>query len=374
MSGAASIKGFVAPGFEPVRDVFARHFEEGEELGAGFAAVIAGEPVVELWGGCADRARTRAWSRDTLVPVYSTTKPVAALVVARLVGQGALDFEQPVKDIWPEWGAGKEAVTLAQALSHQAGVPGFLEPIDPALWLDPPALAAALAALPPLWRPGEGSGYHALTWGYIVGEIVRRATGRTTGTILREEICAPLGIDFHLGTPDELGPRIAEIARPNALPDLGEINDATRAAFLSRWAAPDRGGPVWRRVEIPSANGHGTALAVARLYAAFAESGRIEGREIVASAAFEGLTKVWTEGQDRVLPFILRWGAGVLHNTRGAFGPEPAAFGHSGWGGSIGVGDPKRRLSAGYVMNRQSNKLQGDPRALRLLEALYACV
>lgn len=369
------INGFTAPGFEPVREAFAQSFAQGLELGAGFAAVRDGEVLVHLWGGHADRDRTRPWAENTIVPVYSTTKPIAALVVARLAGQGLLDYEAPVAAVWPEFAAhGKDEVTLAQALAHMAGVPGFPEPIDPALWLDPPALAAALAALAPMWPPGEGSGYHPLTWGYIAREVVRRATGRTLGAILREEICRPLGVDFQIGTPAADHARAAEIKRPTELPELGPINEFKRAAFLTRWAAPDRGGSIWRETEIPSANGHGTALAIAQLYAAYAEGGRIQGQEIVSPGAFAALTASRCKGQDRVLPFVMEFAAGVQRNNNLAYGPNPDAFGHSGWGGSMGLADPQRRLSAAYVMNRQSNKLQGDPRARSLIAALYACL
>jgi CubicO group peptidase (beta-lactamase class C family) len=367
------IEGFVAPGYERVRAAFEENFAEGAELGAAFAAVKAGQTIIDLRGGFADRTRTKPWGADTLVPVYSTTKPIAALVVARLVDQGLLDFEAPVAAVWPEFAAhGKERVTLGQAMSHQAGVPGFAEPIDPALWLDPPALAAALAKAEPMWPPGTAHGYHPLTYGYIVAEVVRRATGRTLGTILREEICAPLGVDFWIGTPAREHDRVAEIQRPTEIPRFGTITPPIRAAFLAKWAAPDRGGAPWREAEIPSANGHGTALAVARLYAAFAEGGVIEGLRLFGPAAHAALTRERVRGQDLVLPFETAFAAGVMANHAGVYGPNPETRGHSGWGGSMGFGDPGARLSAAYVMNRQSNALQGDPRAQRLIAALYA--
>lgn len=374
MSQNFQISGFIAPGFEPVGAAFRANFNESLESGAAFAAVIDGQPVVDVFGGYADRAQSRFFDDTTIVPVFSTTKPIAALVVARLVGQGMLDYEAPVARYWPEWGAGKETVTIAQALSHQAGVPGFPEPIDPALWLDPPALAAQLAVLPPLWEPGTASGYHPMTWGYIAGELVRRVSGRTLGQVLREDICQPLDIDFQIGLPDQEHARVAEMLRPTDLPELGPITPPKRAAFLTRWAAPDRGGPAWRRAEIPSANGHGTALAVALLYQAYACQGWIEDMEVIGPEAFAALSRVRIEGEDLVLPFYLSFAAGVMKNSGLVYGPNPQSFGHSGWGGSMGMADPDRRLSAAYVMNRQSNKLQGDLRARRLIEALYACL
>lgn len=374
MVHASQIHGFAAPGFEGVRAAFAQNFAEAKELGAAFAAVRDGEILCNLWGGHADRARSRAWVADTLVPVFSATKPIAALVIARLVGQGLIDYDSPLARYWPQWGAGKEGVSVAQALSHQAGVPGFPEPIDPALWLDPPALAGELAGLAPLWPLGSAHGYHPLTWGYIAGELVRRVAKRSLGEILRDEIASPLEIDFHIGLPDAEHPRVAEMARPNQLPELGPISPAKRAAFLTRWAAPDRGGAAWRRAEIPSANGHGTALSVARLYQAYTNAGWIDGQDIMTAAAFEGLTRLRCEGEDLVLPFYLSFAAGVMRNSRLVYGPNRAGFGHSGWGGSMGLADPNQRLSAAYVMNRQSNKLQGDPRAQRLIAALYEAI
>jgi CubicO group peptidase (beta-lactamase class C family) len=190
---------YVAKGFEPVLAAFETNFAEGLELGAGFCAVVEGEVVVDLVGGYADRAKTKAWTSETLVPIYSTTKPIAAMVLARLQDQGKLSFDDPIGWLWPEFTAHGKDVTIAQALSHQAGVPGFVDPIDPALWLNPPALAAALAQLEPMWPPGTANGYHPLTYGYIAGELALRAQGTTLGTQLRGEICAPLGLDFWIG-------------------------------------------------------------------------------------------------------------------------------------------------------------------------------
>jgi CubicO group peptidase (beta-lactamase class C family) len=370
----SSPQGYCAPGFEAVRDAFAENFTQGLELGASFAAVREGEILVNLWQGWADRAKTSPWLQHTLVPVFSVTKPIGALIVSRLVGQGLIDYEAPVTRYWPEWGAGKESVSVAQALSHQAGVCGFPEPIDPALWLEPRALAQALADLVPLWPPGSASGYHASTWGYIAGELVQRVAGRSLGTILREEVAKPLGIDFHIGLPDSEHGRVAELQRPVEMPALGAINPQKRATFLTRWSTPDRGGAEWRRVEIPSTNGHGTALSVARLYQAYAGGGCIDGVTITEPAAFEALTRLRIEGEDLVLPYFLSFAAGVMRNSRLVYGPNPGAFGHSGWGGSMAFGDPDRHLSAAYVMNRQTNNLQGDARAKRVIGALYRAI
>lgn len=369
------VSGHVAPGFEPVQDVFAENFAAGEEQGAGFAAILDGEVIIDLVGGYADRAGERRWDGGSIVPVYSTTKGIAALVLAMAVEDLPAGFETPVSAVWPEFAAaGKEAVTIGEVASHQAGLPGFESEIDPALWLDPPACAAALAALPPMWPPGSEHGYHPLTWGYLTGEIVRRITGRTLGTILREDICTPLGIDFRIGTPKSEHGRVADILRPKALASLGEITPPRRAAFVSKWAAPDRGGAIWREIEIPSANGIGTAAGVASLYQAYATGGLIGGKRLMRPETFEALTRPRVDGPDLVLPLTTRFGAGIMHNAYKSFGPFEDGLGHCGWGGSLAIASPSRGLTCAYVMNRQSNILVGDPRAVRLVEAVAGCL
>lgn len=366
-------EGMVAPGFERVREAFEAGLSD--ELGAGFAAVRDGQVVVDLYGGWADRGKTRAWTRDTIVPVYSTTKGVSALVLAMLADRGLFDYDAPLSALWPAFGAhGKDRVTIAQTLAHQAGVPGFLHKIDPELWLDPPACAEAIAALEPLWPPGTASGYHPLTWGYIAGEIAQRAAGRSLGTILREEICAPLGIDFQIGTPEAEHGRAAEMKKPSRAGDFGEVTTPRKAAFFSAWAAPVRGSARWRSIEIPSANGHATALSVARLFEAYATGGMINGVRVLSQEGFDALTRRRWKGDDLVLPFNIDWRTGVIGNSNRIFGPNPEAFGHSGMGGSVGFGDPAAGVSAGYVMNKQSHHIMGDPRSLMLIEALYACL
>lgn len=363
------------PGFEPVGEAFARNFAEGLELGAGFCAIRDGEVLVDCVGGHADRNQTRPMTRDTLMPVYSTTKPIAALVVALLVEQGLLDYDAPVASVWPEFAAhGKARVTLAQALSHQAGVPGFVNPIDPDLWLDHKGLCAALADLEPLWEPGTSSGYHALTVGFIAGEVVRRAGARSLGSVLREDVTAPLGIDFWIGTPASEHARCAEALKPRAAAPLGEVTPEARAAFLKPWSSPTRGGAAWREAEIPSANGHGTAASVAMLYQALALRGRIGETRLISPAVWDQMAQRRIFGRDRVLPFKLDWAAGAIRNVHRVFGPNPETLFHTGWGGSCGLADPEFGVSAGYVMNRQEAVLLGDPRSGRLIEALYACL
>ena len=371
----SDISGHVSVGFEPVRDVFEENFEAGEELGAGFAVILDGEVIVDLRGGYTDRRKETAWSEKTLVPIYSTTKGISALVLASVIGTLENGYDTPVSTVWPEFAAaGKQDITIGQLVSHQAGLPGFADPIDPELWLDPPALAAALADTPPMWEPGTAHGYHPSTWGYMVGEIFARIAERSLGTALREDFCEPSGIDFHIGLPPSEHGRVAEVQRPKELPRMGEINAYKTAAFLTKWSSPRRVDSLWSELELPHANGHGTAMSVAQLYGIYANGGRLGEKQVIPEASFGALTRRQTMGQDLVLPFVTEFAAGVMRNNLGIYGPNPDTLAHSGWGGSLALGDPARSLSAAYVMNRQSSYLQGDPRARRLVDAHYGCL
>jgi len=369
------ITGLCPDRFARVRETFEANFENNGELGARFSFAIDGEIVVDLMGGYADRKREVPFGPDTLTALFSTTKSVAALMVARLVDEGRLAYDQPVADVWPEFAQnGKAEVTVEQALSHQAGLSGFPDETDPALWFDWDATCAKLAAMAPLFPIGSASGYHPLTFGYIAGEIFRRVDGRTLGTALREDIAVPLGLDLWIGLPDSEHGRVADLMRPTALPQFGEINAAVTAAFLKPWSSPGgKGAAEWRRIEIPSANGHATAPALARLMGALASGGSLDGRSILTPAGIKAATAQRIRGQDLVLPFEISWGAGFMRNEPNMFyGPTGEAFGHSGWGGSCAFADPTRGVSGAYVMNKQGNALIGDPRAVRLIEAAYA--
>jgi len=369
------ITGLCPDRFARVRDAFEANFQDNGELGARFAFAIDGEIVVDLMGGFADRKREVPFGPDTLTALFSTTKAIAALLVARLVDEGRLAYDQPVADVWPEFAQnGKQAVTIEEALSHQAGLSGFPDETDPALWFDWDAACAKLAAMAPLFPIGSASGYHPVTFGYIAGEIFRRVDGRTMGTALREDIAVPLGLDLWIGLPDSEHGRVAELMRPTALPKFGELNAAVTAAFLKPWSSPGgRGAAEWRRVEIPSANGHATAAALARLMGALAGGGSLDGRSLITPAGIRAATAQRIVGQDLVLPYVISWGAGFMRNEPNMFyGPTAEAFGHSGWGGSCAFADPTRGVSGSYVMNKQGNALIGDPRAVRLIEAAYA--
>lgn len=313
---STEISGFAPARFAAVKDAFAASIAAGEELGARFTLVEAGEVVVDLWAGWADRKRSLAWDERTLAPIFSTTKAIAALMIARLVDQGRLDYGQTVASLWPEFAqAGKAAVTVEQVISHQAGLSGFPEEMDPATWFDPEAICDRLAAMAPLWPVGTASGYHPITVGYITGEIFRRVDGRSLGQALREDIAAPFGLDLWIGLPDAEHGRVADLQRPSGLPDFGEINEPTRVAFLTPWSsASGRGQADWRRMEIPSANGHATAEALARLMGGLANDGWLEGGEILSPALIAEASRERIRGQDLVLPFVMSWAAGFMRN------------------------------------------------------------
>ena len=369
------IHGLCPERFAGVRAAFEDNFATGQELGARFSLVQRGELVVDLWAGFADRQRTKAFDETTLTPVFSTTKAIAALLIARLVDAGKLDYAQPVADVWPEFAqAGKGAITVEQVMSHQEGLSGFPDEMEPSLWFDWDAICAKLAAMAPLWPPGTASGYHPITFGYLAGEIFRRVDGRTMGAALREDLAGPFGLDLWIGLPDAEHHRAADLQRPNGLPNFGEINAATKAAFLTPWSSPaGRGQAEWRRIEIPSANGHATAPALARLIGALANDGWLDGETILSPALIAEASRERIFGQDLVLPFVMSWGAGFMRNSAvKVWGPGEQTFGHSGWGGSCAFADPETGLAGAYVMNKQSTDLIGDARAKRLIEAAYA--
>jgi CubicO group peptidase (beta-lactamase class C family) len=371
------IHGVCPERFAGVRAAFEANFESGQELGARFCLVQAGEVVVDLWAGFADRQRTRAFDENTLTAVFSTTKAVASLLIARLVDAGKLDYGQRVAEVWPQFAqAGKQDITVEQVMSHQEGLSGFPDEMDPALWFDWDAICEKLAAMAPLWPPGSASGYHPITFGYLAGEIFRRVDGRTMGMALREDLAGPLDLDLWIGLPDAEHGRVADLQRPNGLPNFGEVNAATKAAFLTPWSSPaGRGQAEWRRIEIPSANGHATAQALARLIGALANGGWLDGEAILSPSLIAEASRERIHGQDLVLPFVMSWGAGFMRNAPvKVWGPGEQTFGHSGWGGSCAFADPETGLAGGYVMNKQSTDLIGDARARRLIEAAYAAL
>jgi CubicO group peptidase (beta-lactamase class C family) len=375
-----SIEGAVAPGFEPVRDLFIANFERDgplREVGASVSVYQRGRRVVDLWGGYRDAARTRPWARDTLANVYSTTKGIVAVAVAMAVERGLIDYAAPVVRYWPEYGAaGKERTTVAQALSHQAGLPGFAEPTGPEDVYDWAGACEKLARQAPSWVPGEATSYHAGTFGFLAGEIFRRATGKTLGAFIASDIAGPLGADIHLGLPVFEDARVAEMIAPAAAPDLAALNlpPAAMMALTNPDLAPQQANTrAWRAAELPAMNMHATADGVARVYGALANGGELDGVRVMKPQTIARMLEVQSRRRDMMLGVEIEWAHGLPRNNTGVFGPNPNAFGHTGWGGSFGYADPDSGIGAAYVMNRMGPELVGDARAVGLARAISNC-
>jgi CubicO group peptidase (beta-lactamase class C family) len=383
---ATKIEGVCDPKFGRVRQAFAANFESGTETGAACAITLDGKPVVDLWGGFADRAQTRPWTRDTLVNVYSTTKGLTAICAHRLVDQGKLDIDAPVSKYWPEFAqAGKENLPVRFLLSHRAGLPAVRKPLDPNALFEWDTMCSALAAQEPWWEPGTKHGYHALTFGFLVGEVIRRITSKTPGTYFRDELARPLGIDAHIGLGAEHDARTADLI-PSPPPAPGEPNlfaeaaknpeSATAKAFMNPPVLTKPGlvnSREWRAAEIPAGNGHTTARALARLYGALARGGEVDGYRVLMAPSIARCWEEQSRGADEVLFISTRFSLGFMMSQPGAsLGPNTRSFGHPGAGGSLGYADPDAKIGFGYTMNRMQSGILIDSRASRLIDALYA--
>jgi CubicO group peptidase (beta-lactamase class C family) len=376
------ISGWCDPRFGPVSEAFSDNFAQRGECGAAVCVAVEGRVVVDLWGGYADAGRTRPWERDTLVNVFSVGKAMTALCLHRLVGQARLDVDHPVARHWPEFAAaGKEAVTIAQLLSHQAGLPAVRRRLPEGAMLDWRAMTTALAEQETWWEPGTAHGYHVNTFGFLVGEVVRRITGRTLGSFFRDEVAGPLGADVHIGLEESSDHRVAEFlwtaplpppAAPTGLSDeqLMELNAYANPSGLS--GAGVINTRAWRAAEVPSTNGHATARGVARVYQALAAGGVIDGVRVIDADALAAATIEQVYGEDRILHRPSRFGLGfqLTHDER-PLGPNLRAFGHFGVGGSLGFCDPDAGVAFGYVMNEMGPRWQ-NPRNQALINAVYA--
>lgn len=381
-----AVQGHCDPRFAAVRAAFEENFAERGEVGAAVAVTVHGESVVDLWGGWADEAHTRPWERDTLVNVWSTTKGPTALCAHVLVDRGQLDLDAPVAKYWPEFAAaGKEGVLVRHLLCHTAGLPGLRERHAFEQFYDWEFTNARLAASEPWWEPGTATGYHALTFGNLVGEVIRRVSGMLPSEFLRREVTGPLGIDFRIGLPLSEYGRTADLVQP-------PLTNAERKAKAARmtpvmvaavgnppFGAKHANSAPWRSAEIPAANGHGTARAVAALYQIFTGLGAYGDHRVLSTTAAERVR----EGQGSSLDLVL--GAGIGHETEkglglwlsgphGSYGPNPRAFGHDGAGGSSGLADPEAGVAMSYVMNLMGQHISDDPRKMALVKAVYSAL
>ena len=391
-SNDTPVHGQCEPAFAPVRDALAEIMAAGTEVGAALAVHVEGQLVVDLWAGHADATGTRPWASDTIVNLFSVGKAVTAICALRLMEEGRLDVDAPVARYWPEFAqAGKGQIRVRHLLAHQAALPAIARPLPRGAWADWGAITQALAAQAPWWEPGTGHGYHVNTQGFLIGEVVRRVTGQTIGTYLRESLTGPAGIDFFIGFGPELDARCADYLPPRPSPEGEEMRrrlavDPSTLSGLALMRLNAYGNPPdfsgmeivntrqWRAAEVPSTNGHGNARGVARLYSALAGGGRVGGVHVLAPETVARATRPQADGPDIVLERPTRYGLGFqLTMPERRLGPNPRAFGHFGAGGSLGFADPDARVAIGYAMN------QGRPgwqhkHVRHLIDLVYAAL
>lgn len=409
MSEELVISGNVRPGFEAVREAFAQNFEKRHEVGASVAVVRNGQYLVDLWGGWADEARTRPWEADSIVNVWSTTKGFVSLSAHMLIDRGQLELDKPVADYWSEFAqAGKGGITVRQLMSHRAGLAGWAEPVTEDIMYDWEKLCEMLAAQEPFWEPGTQSGYHALTFAHLVGELVRRIDGRPIDEFVRDEITGPLKADMLIGVQPEDDRRVADLcttpdAPPPQNPSQVKSEQAETEAASSDDSASDAGesapqmselmmralgnpfvGPKvanstpWRRGVFPSANGHGNARGIAAMYGTIAAGGAFGATRLFSPEAAERMREEQPTGWDLVISAVgeeMTWGMGFMVNKQKWYGSNPRAFHHGGYGGSLGFCDPEAEIGFGYAMNAMNvSTLVQDERSVMLLRAVYECL
>ena len=385
-----TVEGHYDSRFTLVREAFCENFASRGELGAAVTVTVDGKAVVDLWGGLADRVSGRPWNRDTMVIVFSCTKAATALCAHMLAARGDLDLDAPVARYWPEFAAAdKHAIPVRMLLNHQSGLAAVDEPLPGTAIYNWDSMTAALAAQAPHWEPGTAHGYHAATFGWLVGEVVRRISGRSLGTFFREEVAGRLDLDFWIGLPEALETRVATI---RMAPLTGEATPimramANRSTLTSKAFMNPPGLLTARQVnaralhaaEVPAANGIATARALAGMYTVLACGGRTGAVELVDRDTLQAMASVESEGDDRVLLIPTRFAAGFMKSIdnhaegdSAVLGPNPAAFGHAGAGGSIGMADPTARVAIGYVMNQMEAGILLNARGQGLIDAVYA--
>jgi CubicO group peptidase (beta-lactamase class C family) len=386
------VHGHCDPGFERVREALSAILASGSEVGAALAVYVDQRAVVDLWGGHADAERTRPWERDTIVNLYSIGKAVTAVCALRLVEAGLLDLDAPVARYWPEFAqAGKARIPVRYLLTHQSALPAVARALPSGAWSQWDLMTEALAAQAPWWEPGAGHGYHVNTQGFLIGEVVRRITGKTLGTYLRESIARPAGVDFFIGVGPELDGRCADVL-PQPASSEGEelrrqlsVDPATLSDLpLMRVNAyrnpPEISGTgvvnarAWRAAEVPSTNGHGNARGVARLYSALAGDGEVDGVHVLSPEMIARAIEQQVDGDDLVLQRPTRFGLGFqLTMAERPLGPNPRAFGHFGAGGSLGFADPDAGVAFGYAMNQGRGGWQ-HKHVRHLIDLVYAAL
>jgi CubicO group peptidase (beta-lactamase class C family) len=369
----ADVQGICSERFGAVRQALADSLD-ADDVGASAAVYLDGEPVVDIWGGYADAARTLPWQRDTITNVWSTTKTMVALCALVLADRGELDLDAPVTGYWPEFGAaGKDGVLVRHVLAHTAGLPDFDDPVSAGDLYDWQAITARLAAQAPRWEPGTMAGYHSLTQGFVVGEVIRRITGRPVGAFFAQEVAGPLGADFHIGLTAEHDHRVAPVIAPPSSPSGDWVASPPvrdQDAGPRSGADPGRGIRVsdgnsvaWRRAQIPAAAGFGNARSVAAVQSVLACGGAARGVRLLSAAGCEPARQEQYRGFDQVLRTSMRYGMG--------YGIFDRSVGWGGWGGSLVMVDLDARMTVSYVMNQMLDQDQGGYRALGIVIAAY---
>ncbi len=370
-----SIDGFVRDRFAAVRAMFENNLASGADVGASFAATVNGEMVVDLWGGWADEARTRPWEKDTIVNVYSTTKTMTALCALILADRGDLDFDAPVARYWPEFAAaGKEKVKVSHLMAHSAGLSGWKEKITLEDVYDWDKMTSLLAAQAPYWEPGTQSGYHALTQGFLVGEVVRRITGRSLGTFFREEVAEPLGADFHIGLPASEDDRVADLIPPPPGSAIGDGEQSELVANMSRNPGVnvlETRTRAWRGAEIPAGGGTGNARSIAQIHAILANGGEAQGKRFMSEAGCRKALELQIEGTDLILGGPAKFGMGFGLPSAAVPLPNPNTIFWGGYGGSLVIIDMDARTTIAYAMNKMGATTTGDTRALGMAMAIW---
>lgn len=367
-----------------MRDAFIRNFTDHNEIGAGVCIEIAGKRVVDLWGGYADPARRRLWQDHQLVNVFSVGKGISALVAAQCVSAGEVSYDTVVADVWPEFATrGKETITLRDLLGHRAGLPALRKELPPDAMLHWNVITSELEQTKPWWTPGEAHGYHVNTFGFLVGEVLRRCTGKTMGNLVRERIALPLAADIYLGNCSHLSERIAEFEWPSSNTSSIPTDGLTAEQLMQRNTYANPAGisgagfvnsSEWRDAEMPSTNLHASAAGVAAMYSVLAHRGSLNGVHLVDQDTLELATTEVSVGDDMVLGRVSRFGHGFqLPLPERRFGPNNESFGHYGAGGSVGFCDPVARVGFGYVMNQMGPRWQ-NPRNKALIETFYSCL
>jgi CubicO group peptidase (beta-lactamase class C family) len=373
---AAEIQGHCDERFAAVRDLLAASLAQGTDVGASVAVTLEGEMVVDIWGGWADEGRTRPWERDTITNVWSSTKTMTALCALMLIDAGEIDLEAPVSRYWPEFGAsGKEGrVLFRHLMGHTAGLPGWSEPMTIEDLYDWEKATSLLAAQEPWWEPGTASGYHAITQGYLIGEVVRRVTGQSLGGFFREKVSGPLAADFHIGlNPAEFG-RVSNVIPPPPFDPSAEIGEmALRTLGNPPLGAEASWTEAWRRAEIPAANGHGNARSVAAIQSVVANGGEVGGVRLLSEAGCERILVEQAYGTDLVFGVPIRMGTGYgLPSPEMPISSDARACFWGGWGGSVVVNNLDARLTIAYMMNKMGAGLVGDERGISLILAAHA--